>query len=252
MANKKAINSFRNVYEEIPNLKNLSSSYKDFDKIRFELPFRMMIVGSSGSYKTNWLMNLIHKMKCFTRIYLFARVLDEPLYNLLRAKMRKLMKKRKDNTLFFESNTLDNFPSFGKDGEAKDNFSRDEQNLIIIDDLVLEQNQINPVNAFVFGRKFNISCVYISQNYYKTPITIRKNSDIIVLKKINSQKDLKRILSEYSGSTCFTDDELLRIYKSITDPTAALVLDINNRDPKLRVRVNFEPISSVRSTVVTS
>lgn len=230
---------FVNIYSQIPNLKDTRSSYCGYDKIRIETPFRMLVCGSSGSRKTNWVLNLVNKLKCFTKIYLFCRVLDEPLYAYLRAKMKKLMKKRKDPSLFFESNTLDNFPSFGTDEKT---FNREDQNLVIIDDLMLDASQINPINAYIFGRKFNVSIIYINQSYFKLPITIRKNADIIVLKKINTKRDLIRILSEYEGATQFTTDELVKIYKSITDPNDAFVLDVNNVDPVYRVRINFKPV----------
>ena len=45
--------------------------YKNYDKLRIDIPFRMLIVGSSGSGKTNITLNLISLMNCFTRIYLF-------------------------------------------------------------------------------------------------------------------------------------------------------------------------------------
>lgn len=236
----KGMSQFDNFYNIIPH-KDLRNQYKDYEKIRIELPFRMIIVGNSGSGKTNFLMNLIHKMNCFTKIYLFAKCLDEDLYKMLRKKMNKMMSKRKDKSLYFESNTLDNFPSF--DNEEKNSFNKNDQSLVIIDDLMLDKNQTNPRNAFIFGRKSNVSIVYICQNYFKLDPTIRKNSSILVLKKIGTKKDLDNILNEVSGNTSFSLDQLRQLYRySQKSFETALLFDMNNPDPTLRVRINFEPI----------
>ena len=52
-------------------------------------PFRTVILGSSGSGKINTLLNLINEQNDIDKIYLYARDLDEPKYQIL-------IKKRKD------------------------------------------------------------------------------------------------------------------------------------------------------------
>ena len=49
-------------------------------------PFRMLIIGSSGSGKTNTLLHLIEKLNKTTpinKIYLYAKDLSEPKYEFL-------------------------------------------------------------------------------------------------------------------------------------------------------------------------
>ena len=49
-------------------------------------PFRMLIIGSSGSGKTNTLLHLIQNLNKTTpvdKIYLYARDLSEPKYEFL-------------------------------------------------------------------------------------------------------------------------------------------------------------------------
>ena len=51
-----------------------------------KLPYRMLIIESSGSGKTNALLNLIQKQdsdKLIDKIYLYAKDLSEPKYQLL-------------------------------------------------------------------------------------------------------------------------------------------------------------------------
>ena len=47
-------------------------------------PFRQLIIGPSGSGKTNYLLNSIQKDNNITdKIYLYAKDLEEPKYQLL-------------------------------------------------------------------------------------------------------------------------------------------------------------------------
>ena len=46
-------------------------------------PYRILIIGGSGSEKTNTLLNLIDGQNDFDKIYLYARDLNEPEYKIL-------------------------------------------------------------------------------------------------------------------------------------------------------------------------
>ena len=46
-------------------------------------PYRILIIGSSGSGKTNTLLNLINEQRDIDKIYLYAKDLSEPKYEHL-------------------------------------------------------------------------------------------------------------------------------------------------------------------------
>ena len=46
-------------------------------------PYRIIIIGGSGSGKTNALINLINEQNDVGKIYLYARYLSEPKYKYL-------------------------------------------------------------------------------------------------------------------------------------------------------------------------
>ena len=46
-------------------------------------PYRILIIGGSGSGKTNALINLIHEQNYIDKIYLYARDLSEHKYEYL-------------------------------------------------------------------------------------------------------------------------------------------------------------------------
>ena len=46
-------------------------------------PYRILIIGGSGSGKTNILLNLINEHHDIDKIYLYAKDLNEPKYKIL-------------------------------------------------------------------------------------------------------------------------------------------------------------------------
>ena len=70
----------------------------------------MLIIGSSGSGKTNSLLNLIQQDgNIIDKIYLYAKDLEEPKYQFLIKKRENAgIKKLNDSSAFIEySNTMD-------------------------------------------------------------------------------------------------------------------------------------------------
>ena len=58
--------------DDIVSNKNRSSSEHN------DWPFRMLIIGTSGSGKTNTLLNLINNLHPIDKIYLYAKDIYEP------------------------------------------------------------------------------------------------------------------------------------------------------------------------------
>ena len=56
----------------------------NYKKHGLKLPFRMVIIGGSGSMKTNSMMNILYQMNgTFNKVYVFTRNKNEPLYEYL-------------------------------------------------------------------------------------------------------------------------------------------------------------------------
>ena len=72
-------------------------------------PYRIIIIGCSGSGKTNALINLINEQNDIDKIYLYARDLSEPKYEYLIKKREDAGIKHLNNpNAFIEcSNTMD-------------------------------------------------------------------------------------------------------------------------------------------------
>ena len=72
-------------------------------------PYRIIIIGGSGSGKTNTLLNLINEQKDIDKIYLYAKDLSESKYEyLIKNRENAGIKHLNDLNAFIEcSNTMD-------------------------------------------------------------------------------------------------------------------------------------------------
>ena len=159
----------QNFYKTLPKeYKTEIQTYSNYNKVHIQLPFRMIILGCSGSGKTNTCLNVIQAMNCFTKYYLFAKNTEEPLYKFLIDLLQKAGSKLKINLITY-SNDLDELPGV-------DEFDKNENNLLIIDDMITEKESKlkNISDIFIRGRKASISTIFLSQSYYKIPKLIRQ------------------------------------------------------------------------------
>ena len=107
-------------------------------------PYRILIIGGSGSGKTNALINLIKEQDDIDKIYLYAKDLTEPKYEFLIKKRENSGKKRlNDSSAFIGcSNTMDDVYENIDDY----NPSRKRKFLVVFDDMIAEimTNNLNP------------------------------------------------------------------------------------------------------------
>ena len=77
---------------------------------------------------------------------------------------------------------------------------------------------------FIRCRKLNISIVFITQSYFRTPKDARLNSTHYVIMKIQCRKELQNIAQENSGDIDFKD--FLKLYKDYTsEPYSCMIID---------------------------
>jgi hypothetical protein len=214
--------SLINFYEKIKDTpKTWNPNYKLH---KLKIPFRMIIIGGSGSGKTNFVMNLIKITSgTFENITLCTKNADEVLYNHLK-------KQLKDDLTIFEDGVIPDIKEFNDK----------RQRLIIFDDLCLQKDQKRIQEYWVRGRKLGLSMVYISQSFYRIPKTIRINSNYVVFRRLSSKKDLESILKDFTLNISL--QELQKIYDYATKtPMNVLLIDVDAPD-ELKYRLNFEPI----------
>ena len=101
-------------------------------------PYRILIIGASGSWKINTLVNLIKEQSDIDKIYLYARDLDKTKYKIFIKKRKDAgIKHLNDPNAFIEcSNSMDDVSKNIHDY----NPSRKRKILIIIDDMITGPN----------------------------------------------------------------------------------------------------------------
>ena len=127
-----------------------------------------MIIGDSGSGKTNALLNLIKEQDDINKIYLYAKDLSESKYEFLIKNCENVrIKYCNDSNAFIDySNTMDGVYQNIDDY----NPSRKRKILIVFDDMIADIMSNKKFKGmikelFIRCRKVNISLVFITQSY---------------------------------------------------------------------------------------
>ena len=177
-------------------------------------PCKILIIGSSGSGKTNALLNLINNQPDIDKVYLYVKGLYE-------AKYQFLINKREEVGLdhFNDPKTFIEYSNYMRDvyKNIEDyNLGRERKILIGFDDIIadmINNKKLNPIvtELFIRGRKLNIS---ITQSYFKVPKDVRLNSTYFFIMKILNKRELQQITINHSSDIDFKD--FMRIYKECT------------------------------------
>ena len=203
-------------------------------------PYRFLIIGGSGSGKTNTLLYLINGQNDIDKIYLYARDLSEPKDNILIKKREDAgIKHLNDPNAFIECSNDDVYENI-----HDYNLSRKRKILIVFDDMIADiminkKFQSIIKELFIRCRKLNISLVFITQSYFSAPKDIRLNSTHYLIIKINNKRELQSIAINHSTDIDYQD--FIKIYRECTKkPYNFLTIDntLPASDP-LRFRKNL-------------
>ena len=204
-------------------------------------PYIILIIGGSGSGKTNELLNLIQDQPKIDKIYLYAKDPYEAKYQYLIKLLEKVgLKCLNDPKAFIEylndmHDAYKNIDEYNPDVENK--------KLIVFDDVIadmINNTKLNSIVAELFfrGRKLNISLVFITQSYFKVPKDVRLNTTHFFITKIPNKRELQQIAINHSSDISTKD--FINIYRKCTgEPYLFSVIDttLASNNP-LRFRKN--------------
>ena len=140
--------------------------------------YRILIIGGSGSGKTDTLLNLINEQKDIDKIYLYTKDLSESKYEyLIKNRKNAGIKHLNDSKAFIEcSNRIDDIY------ENINNYNPNKRRkmLIVFDDMIADimtNKRFKSLikDLFIRCRKQNISLVFITQSYFSVPKDVRLN-----------------------------------------------------------------------------
>ena len=159
------------IYYKIINLYSITneSKKKKNEKWPFipDHPYRIIIIGGSGSGKTNALSSLINEQNDIDKIYLNARDLSEPKYEYL-------IKKREDAGIKYVNNPDVFIRCSNNMDDVYENINdynqiRKRKKSIVFYDMIADIMTNKKFQAiikelFIRSRKLNISLVFITQS----------------------------------------------------------------------------------------
>ena len=223
------------------NLDNIVSNKKKSSSENDDWPFRMLIIGPSSSGKTSTLLHLIDNFHPIDKMYLYAKDTNEEKYQYLINKREQAgIKNLNDPHAFIEyssdmNDVLEDISNYNK--------KRDKKVLIIFDDMIADIMRSEKFKAivkelFVTCRKLNISIVFITQSYLRTPKDARLNSTHYILMKIGNKEELKIIAEENSGHLDFKD--FLKIYNCCTNEPYSFMMVVTRPTARVTFKKNFD------------
>ena len=177
-------------------------------------PYRILIIGGSGSGKTNVLLILIENQPDIDKIYLYTKDPYEAKYQCLINKRESVGINHFNNPkVFIEySNDLrDVYKNIDYYNLYKEN-----KILMVFDDMIADMINNKKLNSTVTelvitGRKLNISLAFITQSYFKVPKDIRLNTTHFFIAKIPIKRELQQI--EINHSSDISAKDFINIYK---------------------------------------
>ena len=183
-------------------------------------PYRILIIGGSGSGKTNTLLNLINEQRDIDKIYLYAKDLSEPKYeHLIKNRENVGIKHLNDSKAFIKcSDTMND----AYENIDHCNLNRRRKKLIVFDDMIADiminkKFQSIIKELFIKCRKLNISLVFITQSYFSVLKDVRLNSTHYLIMKINNRKELQNIAINHFADINYND--FVRIFFLTIDTT---------------------------------
>lgn len=228
--------------------KSLKDDDTNLNKYAFR-PFKHAVLcGSTGSGKTNILLNLLTKpgYSSFCELYIFAKDIHEDAYDYLtnyfaeveRKINTKLKTQMKDNyyepcKIFHISNELKDLPKLEEfEGERK-------KRIIVFDDMLNEKNQEGVKDYMIRSRKLGCQVIYLTQAYFLTPKIIRDNSSYVLFFPTT-----RRNLLEISKSVASKLDtkNFMKACQYVFDknPHAFILCDSIAKDNDLCLREGFD------------
>jgi hypothetical protein len=206
-------------------------SYRQKHHLMPSKTFRMLLVGPSGSGKSNLLINFLLKFIDYDKLYVYSPHLHQDCYKKLKHVLECVENETGEQILTMEAN-LDDMVS-------PEDLNPHMQNVIVFDDLILsnKESQRKMTEMFVRGRHANCSCFYLSQMYHKIPRDIRLNSTHLCIFDVCNKREMSLLATELN--TCMPRDEFINMYNLCTqEPFDFMYIDRENKHFPYRRNLN--------------
>ena len=173
-------------------------------------PYRILLIGGSGSGKTNAMLNLINSQPDIDKIYLYTKDPHETKYQFLINKREIGGLKHFNDPKAFTDYSNDVQDVYKNIDEY--NIDKERKILIVFDDMIadmINNKQLNSLvnKLFIRGRKLN------TQSYFKVPKDIRLNTTHFFITKIQNKRELQQIALKHSSD--ISTNHYIKIHKKM-------------------------------------
>lgn len=211
--------------------------------------FRWLVSGKSGTGKTFSCLDALmgespedptQRKIAFDHLYLVTSTPDQGKYKLLLKWINSLEKQREAETGEYVSMCTvitepEDMPNLDED------VNREIINLVLIDDMIMKENQRMFADWFVRSRNKSVSMIYLTQDYYKVPLIIRRQCDYISCFRVNSGNDLALMRKELG--MCTDKAVFNAMFDQATDTNNGfLFVDRRTDIPLMRYRRGFDEV----------
>lgn len=144
----------------------------------------MVVCGGTGTGKSSFLTNYINQLyDTFQHIYIFTKDVTEEIYVYMKDGIGDAM------TL----ELIDKVPSLKE-------IKKYESALIVFDDFICcNKSVIQTLETYsIMARKHGFTCIYLTQSYFKTPITLRQNCRYLTLLALTNKTNSDLIVGNLS------------------------------------------------------
>ena len=156
----------------------------------------ILIIGDSGSEKTNVLLNLIENQPDIDKIYWYSKDPHETKYQyLIKIREKVGINHHNDPRAYIEySNDMrDVYKNINYYNPDKEN-----KILIVFDDMIADMIHNKKLDSivtelFIRGRKLNISLAFITQSYFKVPKDVRLNTTHLLSQKFKAEENFEKL-----------------------------------------------------------
>ena len=182
------------------------TKYRNKNPFEFQHPYRAVSVGSSGAGKTFSILKhiILNKDTPFDKVIWVA-----PAFSNEQSKLQEVKKKLGSKMIMIDGLDTE------KIQKLIDEKPKDQQWLIVFDDLINSIDNKMIKDLFISGRHKNISTIEILQQVFagKDARTHRLNCDYYILHNFNSPDEIKRLIRQLEPDDV---NDVMEYYKQST------------------------------------
>ena len=227
---------------------------------------RCCMVAVSGGGKTNTAVDMCLRYLCWDRLFVFSPSVDQPKWAMMKDITDNMETERDKRALQFINKFNKNKPPHKRisieDLDLQpiaeyntevgdftlDDLRKEDQNLVVLDDIMLDKNQKQFIELFSRGRHKNTNIMYLSQDWFSIPKNVRRNTNLFMLWGNLPEANIDMIRRD---SGCPMDKKEWReCYKDATkEPFSFIAIDKTKKDINEQFTRNFnDPLFQMCST----